>query len=170
MKKISLNGDWTLQFGPQLQPAAQMDTPSIPTDFSQVNANVPGNVELDLMRAGLLSEDLERGNQIYLLRELERHQWWYSRTFDVPSSATKESCELVFDGVDTLASVWLNGERIGMLENMLIPHRLEVTGLLKEGKNELVIGIDSVVVAASEQSPEPGTWAMENNWESLSVP
>jgi len=169
IERIDLNGAWTLQFGPQRKRSTRMEAPEIPAEWNPVLAQVPGNVELDLIRADLLPEDLARGNNIYRLRELEMHQWWYSRSFEVPEEVSTERCELVLEGVDTLATVWLNKERIGVLENMLIPHRLDVTGRLRPGENDLVIGIDSAVLAARERTVEPGEWAMENNWESLSV-
>src|SRR5208283_2867129 len=120
MKRIDLNGSWTLQFGPQLKRAALMEVPEIPATWRRVEARVPGNVELELIREGLLPERLDLGNNIYRLREFEAHQWWYSRTFPVPGRSLGEPWELVLEGVDTLASVWLNGVKIGTLENMLI--------------------------------------------------
>jgi beta-mannosidase len=169
MNRIDLNGTWTLHFGPQYRRAVDMDHPGIANDWTQVPAHVPGNVELDLICAGLLPKDLQKGNNIYLLRELEAHQWWYSRHFEIPEEAVGNRYELVLEGVDTLATVWLNGQRIGVLENMLIPHRLDVTTSLRAGRNHLVVGIDSVVLAAREEAVEPGSFAMENNWESLSI-
>ncbi len=169
MERISLNGEWTLQYGPQRKRAARMERPDIPEEWTRVSAQVPGNVELDLIRAGLLPEDLDKGHNVYRLRELETLQWWYARAFELPGEGLDERCELVLEGVDTLATVWLNGARIGTLENMLIPHRLDVTGRLRAGVNHLVIGIDSTVLAAQEQPVEAGSWAMENNWESLSI-
>ena len=63
MHRIDLNGAWTLQFGPQVErpPDDRMMAPEIPDDWDRIPAGVPGNVELDLIRAGLLPEDLERG-------------------------------------------------------------------------------------------------------------
>jgi len=162
-----LNGEWTLQYGPQRKPSAQMDCPEIPPDWKRIPARVPGNVELDLVRAGELPADLERGHNIYKLRDLETHQWWYSRTFTAPALPPGTRCELVFQGVDTLASVWLNEKKIGRLENMLIPHRIDVTDFLCSGENRLAVGIDSTVLAAREIPVHPGEQAMENNWESL---
>ncbi len=156
-----------MQYGPQRKCAAQMAAPEIPPEWSPVPARVPGNVELDLIRAGRLPAELARGNNIYKLRELENHQWWYSRTFEAPRIQSGERCDLVFEGADTLASVWLNGTRIAALENMLIPHRLDITEQLCSGENRLVIGIDSAVLAAREYALNPGELAMENNWESL---
>ena len=168
-ERLNLNGEWTLQYGPQRERAARMNTPEIPAEWKSIPAQVPGNVELDLIRAGELPADLDRGNNIYRLRQLENHQWWYSRTFAAPRLQAGERCELVLEGVDTLASVWLNGVRIGTPENMLIPHRLDITEQLRAGENLLVAGIDSTVLAAREHPVNPGELAMENNWESLRI-
>ncbi len=158
-----------LKYGPQQQAAVRMADPEIPEEWEQLPAQVPGNVELDLIRAGKLPADLDRGNNIYKLRELENHQWWYSRTFEASALREGERCELVLEGVDTLASIWLNGERIATLENMLIPHRIDVTESVCSGENRLVVGIDSAVLAAREYPVHPGELALENAWESLHI-
>ncbi|MBK1877820.1 hypothetical protein JIN87_13160 [Pelagicoccus mobilis] len=169
MDRKHLDGSWKLQFGPQVNRASQSDTIQIPESFNGIAATVPGNVELDMIEAGLLPADLDHSHNVYKLRELETHQWWYSRSFEVSENEWDDSTELVFEGIDTLASVWLNGVKIAQLENMLIAHRVPVGALLRTGPNELVIAIDSTVLAAHEYEVEPGTWAMENNWESLHI-
>ena len=130
MRHIDLNGQWKLQYGKQEIPAMELDSPRIPQDFTMVDALVPGNVELDLMRAGHLPAQLERGNNIYDLRPLESYQWWYSRSFTIAAQDRGRAFELVLEGVDTLATIWLNGQRIATLQNMLIPHRVLMDDLL----------------------------------------
>lgn len=169
MDRINLNGDWTLHFGPQAEPAANLQQPRVPEGWQSVSARVPGNVELDLIRAGLLPKNLDRGHHIYELRTLEGHQWRYSRNFELSEPWVDQSCELVLEGVDTVASVWLNGTRLADLENMLIPHRIDVSDICRAGDNEIVVVIDSTVLTAARRPVEPGSWAMENNWESLSI-
>ncbi len=164
-----MNGEWELQYGRQVVRASGMEQPEIPDAWTRVSAQVPGNVELDLVRAGLLPEQLEKGHNIYLLRELETMQWWYTKTFTWEAESGADRYELVLEGADTIATYWLNGVQIGQTENMLIPHRIDVTDHLRSGENQLVIGIDSTVLAAQEEPVEAGAWAMENNWESLSI-
>jgi beta-mannosidase len=167
--RLSLGGEWQLSFGRQEAPAAHCDTPVVPAGFATVPAQVPGNVELDLVRAGLLPADLEHGDNIYLLLPYEDHQWWYRRHFEIDDLSRFPSAVLKLDGVDTLATIWLNGERIGAVANMLVPHELPLGAALRQGTNELIIAIDSAVLAGFDRRIDAGTWAMENNWESLFV-
>jgi beta-mannosidase len=141
---LSLNGTWQLRFGRQRAPAGSLAGPQIPADFATVPAAVPGNVELDLIAAGRLPRDLDRADNIYLLRAYETHQWWFSRTFTAPKRPDRPV--LVFDGIDTLATIWLNGRRLGTAANMLIPHEFALDCLLHEGDNTLVVAIDSAVL------------------------
>ena len=164
---ISLNGTWQLSFGRQQSRADSLAEPKIPAGFATIPATVPGNVELDLIAANMLPHDLDYADNIYLLRAYEAHQWWYARTFAAPAGPGRPV--LVFDGIDTLATVWLNGQRLGSAANMLIPHEFALDGRLREGENTLVVAIDSAVLTGRSLPAEPSTYAHENNWESLHV-
>ena len=142
---LSLDGAWRLDYWPQPESGA-VRTLSIPA-HGTVPATVPGNCELDLVRAGILPEP-EIGLNARQFRAYEGHQWLYTKTFSVtsatPSSAS--SAYLVFDGIDTLADVFLNGEKIGETENMLIAHRFDVTGRLRCGENTVQVLLRSVLL------------------------
>lgn len=79
---IDLNGEWQLNFRPQATWQVALEQADF-TPMPTVPAQIPGNVELDLMRAGVLP-DLAVGNNVYLLRELECYEWWYRRRFTMP--------------------------------------------------------------------------------------
>lgn len=168
MRTILLNDQWTLTYGPQ------RDDLATPEDLAQsgwstVPATVPGNVELDLVAAGEL-EDPSVGNHIYALRPLETYQWWYRRAFASPVLAPGQRCELVFEGLDCLGTIWLNDVCIGTTGNMFIPHRFDVTSHLSDdGDNDLVVRIDSAVLAARQHRYSAIEWALDGRWESLPV-
>ncbi|MEQ1769278.1 MAG: sugar-binding domain-containing protein [Devosia sp.] len=166
---IPLSGEWRLFFGPQTKAAASVDAPAIPAGFTEIAAQVPGNIELDLGRTGYLPTDLAFGDSIYGLRDFERHQFWYSRSFELPDDFDASDAVLVIEGVDTFATIWVNGSRVAATANMLVPHTLPVGSALRSGRNDIIIAIDSAVLWAHGRSVDAGTWAMENNWESLGV-
>lgn len=45
---------------------------------------------------------------------------------------------LAFDGLDTFATVKLNGDVILRSDNMFVPHRVDVTGKLKVGSSNVL--------------------------------
>ena len=139
---LSLNGEWKLDYFPQPDDGAVRTLPlAVPCET--VKATVPGNCELDLIRAGLLPP-AEIGMNVLKLRDYEGHQWLYTKTFAKPPMAKGERAILRFDGVDTLGDVFLNGAKIGEVSNMLIPHEFNVTKLLKDGENTVQVLLRSV--------------------------
>lgn len=75
--------------------------------------------------------------------------WEYLTTFPTPQS--QEVVELVFEGLDTYATIKLNGKEILKSQNMFIPQRVKVMDCLKpEGQeNELSIIFDSAIKIAN---------------------
>lgn len=159
MKRISLNGEYRLSFGDEQCADAPMQT---------ITAQVPGNVELDMMRAGLLP-DVFFGENIRLLRPLEFYTWIYEREFEAPELEKGERAYLHFGGVDCVADYELNGQPFGYTENALIDHRFDVTGLLNPGLNQLKIQIHSPLLYAADQDYEALSSAMAVNYESLKI-
>ena len=151
MKKvISLNtekdSDWTLYYGVQDKNAPQTPDELKKSNFKDIAAKVPGNVEIDLEREGII-EDPMIGTNVYDLRKYETYAWWYTRKFDEPKLENGERVELVFDGIDCIADIWLNNQLIASIDNMLVEHHYDVTDLLKD-KNTLYVHIKSTELEA----------------------
>ncbi|MFJ4223263.1 glycosyl hydrolase 2 galactose-binding domain-containing protein [Microbacterium sp. NPDC089695] len=108
---------------------------------AEIPATVPGTVHTDLLAAGLIDDP-------YLdLNELKdewigRTTWVYRTTIEWQGSA-EERTDLVFDGLDTVAVVTLNGVEIGRTFNQHRTYRFDVTALLQPGANELEVRFDS---------------------------
>lgn len=150
-REISLDGKWELKFWPQPDSGA-LRTPQAAAGAKgakTVAAKVPGNVELDLLEAGLIP-DPEKGDNSYKLREYEGYQWMYSRKFPSPELKCGERAVLKFGGIDTFADIFLNGEKIGEADNMLIPHSFDITDRLsKGGENSLDVIIRSAIMESN---------------------
>ncbi len=59
--------------------------------------------------------------------------------------------DLVCEGLDTLATVWVNGQEIGRAANMLIGHRFAVTAALRPGRNRITVRFGSALNHAQVQ-------------------
>ena len=147
---VSLNGEWKLSYWPQPE-AGAVRTLAMPASAKTVPATVPGNCELDLVRAGVLPEP-EIGLNALAFRKYEGYQWLYTRTFTFQSAPSACTSYLVFDGIDTLADVFLNGEKIGETENMFVEQRFDVTGRLKDGENVVQVLIRSVFLDSRDRT------------------
>ena len=145
---VSLDGEWRLDYFPQPDVGAVRAVP-LAVPFKTVKATVPGNCELDLVNAGVLPP-MEIGLNVLKLRPYEAYQWLYTKTFDAPAVdvASGARAALVFGGIDTLADVFLNGEKIGESENMLIERRFDVTRRLKKGANTVQVLLRPVLLDA----------------------
>ncbi|NWF64042.1 MAG: glycoside hydrolase family 2 protein [Chloroflexi bacterium] len=68
--------------------------------------------------------------------DLDSFDWWYALDFEKPEAGVKHF--LRFDGLATIADIWLNGELLLHTDNMFRAYRVDVTNSLQP-KNELVI-------------------------------
>jgi beta-mannosidase len=135
MLEQSLNGAWQLH--------------ECGTD-DWLPGRVPGGVHLDLMAAGRISDPFVCDEELRVQWVAER-DWEYRREFVVEAGvAAAGRLDLVFDGLDTLADIRLNGELLGSADNMFRTWRWDVTGLVRPGKNELAVVFRSAVRAGAE--------------------
>lgn len=106
---------------------------------------VPGCVQSDLIRLGELPDPS------YRLREVECHrledkEWVYRKEFEWNANDVQGvSVQLVFEGIDTLADVYLNGTFLGRVEDMFLSYRYEVGDYLVPGRNVIEVHFDSPV-------------------------
>ncbi|MBQ8306062.1 MAG: glycoside hydrolase family 2 protein [Blautia sp.] len=104
-----------------------------------IPAKVPGSVYADLLAAGRMEEPWYRDNELDALARMEK-DYCYETFFDM-EEGTEEYDEilLTFYGLDTLATVSLNGTIILEADNMHREFRLPVRQLLREKDNQLHI-------------------------------
>jgi len=149
-KEISLDGLWKLSYGLYDRNAPKTRAELKTRGWVEIRATVPGNVELDLMTAGVIKNP-ETGNNIYRLQKYEACQWWYSRTFEPSKADPGVRQELVLEGLDCLGTIWINDSLVGKTDNMLIDYRFDVTDFLKpKGENQITIRIDPAVSEAQK--------------------
>jgi beta-mannosidase len=128
-------------------------------DSSSLAAKVPGSVFTDLMRHGLIKDPFIGANE----QEADwvaRKNWTYQSSFVFDSSLhTGSNINLVFEGLDTHAEIFLNGQYIGEAKNMFVKYSFDVENLLKNGQNTLHVKFESQVVHDSiKQSAHPFTY------------
>ncbi|MGH7981411.1 MAG: glycoside hydrolase family 2 protein, partial [Limisphaerales bacterium] len=127
-QRLNLNGDW------QVAQAGKDDW---------IPATVPGNIFTDLLAAGRIPDPFYRDNE-GSLQWVGKSNWVYKRAFDVPDDVLKnESIRLRCDGLDTLASIKINGRDVGTANNMFRTWEFVIKSALVSGRNEIEIRFDS---------------------------
>ncbi|KAI0972978.1 glycoside hydrolase family 2 protein [Xylaria arbuscula] len=113
--------------------------------------NVPTQVHIDLLANKKISDPFLDLNELKV-RSLAEKRWTYRTRFSKPAEPSSEqstTTDLVFEGLDTFATVLLNSTEILRSDNMFISHRIDVTSLLKD-TNELEIRFDSAMLRGRE--------------------
>ncbi|GAB6856012.1 glycoside hydrolase family 2 protein [Microbacterium xylanilyticum] len=119
-----------------------------------VEATVPGCVHTDLLAAGLILDPYLDDNEA-LLAWIGLVDWTYESRFAWTAEGY-ERHDLVFDGLDTVATVTLNGRVVLEAANQHRSYRVDVRDLLIEGDNVLEVAFRSPIRYANAQSLELG--------------
>ncbi|MBD3243604.1 MAG: glycoside hydrolase family 2 protein [Chitinivibrionales bacterium] len=136
VKTIDLSGEWRLHEG---------------NSSRSIAAQVPGCVHGDLFRAGKIPDPFYRDNESKVQWVGER-DWVYRRTFTVPRSML--SCDRLLlrcEGLDTLATVTINGAEVATTDNMFRIWELDVASAVQAGSNEIEVRFASTIPFLSSQ-------------------
>ncbi|WP_395732898.1 glycosyl hydrolase 2 galactose-binding domain-containing protein [Prosthecobacter sp.] len=125
-------------------PGASAEPAAVQGDW--IAAEVPGTVASALRARGQWSHQNPP--------DIDAQDWWYRTAFTAAARTAEESCALCFDGLASLADVWLNGELILSSDNMFRSHRVAAGSLLRD-ENELVIRFRSLTADLKKKRPRP---------------
>lgn len=126
-----------------------------------VPATVPGCVELDLFAAGRLGDPYFAQNP-YDYRFLEDKHLLYTTSF-----ASEDDDLLHLGGVDTIADIYLNGEKIGHTENFFMEYDFPIRP--RKGENLLAVHIYPPVLEARKYTIPAFCNAQAFNYETLYI-
>lgn len=130
----NLNGKWNLEI---IWKDAALLTEN------KMEAEIPGSVYGALLKNALIPDPFYRDNELKLLPLME-NDFVYSRSFSVTEELL--ACDEVilrFDGIDTLADIYVNGTLAGSAYNMHRIWEYDIRSELRTGENELKVVIHS---------------------------
>jgi len=104
-----------------------------------IEAQVPGNVHLDLLREGKIPDPFYRDNAAKM-EWVYQATWTYEHTFKVPEELLKHDVvKLRCEGLDTVADIEINGEHVADTDNMYRTWEFDLKQRLKVGDNNIRI-------------------------------
>ena len=102
----------------------------------------PGDLYAALVAAGRIEHPFE-GLAEAASAWVRDREWWWCAQFDARVRSPGQRVYLVFEGLDTFATIWVNGAYLGATDNMFAPLRLDVTRALADsGVNQVLIRFD----------------------------
>ena len=139
MEKLSLTGAWR---------AAQVN------GTVKCAATVPGCIHTDLITAGKIPDPYYRDNE-QKLQWIGEVDWEYTRSFAVPASLiAHDQVILRCEGLDTFASVKINGHDIAHTDNMFRVWEFDVKTFLQRGRNTIDIRFNSTIPYIKQKEME----------------
>jgi len=134
---LELNGEWNLS--------------SLSGRYA-APIRIPGDSHSALLEAGLIDDPYWADNESKL-QALNYEDWVLTREFEADDALLAQDCiELCFEGLDTIATVSLNGKPVGTADNMFRLHRFDLKPHLRSGTNQLRIEIASASRIAEERN------------------
>lgn len=150
-RRLALNGAW------QFSQAGKDEW---------ISAAVPGCVHTDLLAAKKIPDPFYRDNE-KSVQWVGRSDWVYKRTFSVPDEVLRSDRVLLrCDGLDTLASIKINGRDIGKTDNMFRTWEFDAKTALNPGENEIEILFASpyAYMERRENGPAPDKFVKGRAW------
>ena len=132
-------------------------------------ATVPGSVYGDLLANGRMENPFWKDNEDKAL-ELMEYDYEYTMQFDCPEDILdKDRILLHFDGLDTIADVFLNGEHLGDAFNMHRIWEYDIREKVKPAENELRVVLHLPINISGKPSGSAGHWEMMIRWKGLCI-
>ncbi|MEJ8629221.1 hypothetical protein P0F65_03955 [Sphingomonas sp. I4] len=150
---------WQVRIDPKDAAAASAH----PQAAGWLSATVPGSVQQDLIAAKIVPDPYKGANEAPI-QWAGLTGWQYRTSLDVtPEMLRRDHLDLVFDGLDTFATVSVNGQTLLAADNAHRRWRADAKPLLKAGANEIVVTFASPIktlqpMVLAEKHPLPGEY------------
>ncbi|PRP77216.1 beta-mannosidase [Planoprotostelium fungivorum] len=124
-----------------------------------IDACVPGYIQSDLLRAGILDKgSFHEGENELEYRWVAYSNWNYLGKFQLTAKHLRYGLFLELESVDTIADIFVNGHKLGQTDNMFRKYSLNLSGKAVEGENTIEVRLTSCLDYIAEKrknSPYP---------------
>ncbi|MBR6228490.1 MAG: DUF4981 domain-containing protein [Eubacterium sp.] len=143
---LDLDGEWCFSYAERPADVTEGFEESSFDCFDWERIQVPGHIQMQGYDRPQYTntaypwdgrEDLARGEVPKEFNPVGE----YVKYFSVPEEWEGKTLRLSFQGVESGAAVWLNGEYIGYFENSFNPAEFDITSSVKTGLNKLAVRV-----------------------------
>lgn len=149
---MSLNGKWLMCMAggtlSDITKVYEMDA------RKSLAVDIPGSLLSGLMKLGMVKDPYMRDNE-HEVREILREDYHFFRKFEFFPQPGKVY-ELMCDGIDTIADIYINGVLVKRVENMHTRYQIPCTHLLFPGDNVIQLMLRSPIAVMEAHVPQKG--------------
>lgn len=160
MNKINLNTGWNYSLAGDSKTSNDNPNKVIRAE-KWFPATVPGTIHTDLLGNKLVDDPYYSNNETKL-EWITKQDWIYKTEFEFNPVKGKKY-NLIFEGIDTIADVYLNGSKVASTKNMFLSYKININKFIKSGKNEVKVYFHSPVNYAVKQEEKYGRLPVELN-------
>ena len=133
-------GDWRLQRESLVKTDGKFLSEPGYNDNDWITATVPATVLVSYLNACALPDPNFGDNQLLISDSYFYSNFWYRNEFIAPAFNKDKRMFLNFDGINWKAEVFLNGQKLGLIEGAFTRAHFDVTDILVPGtKNVLAV-------------------------------
>jgi beta-mannosidase len=139
LEVLELDGQWLLKDKEYIEYSDDTVALSELGGDGWLETTVPGDIHPTLIEAGRMPDPFIDQNTKQCSWTNQR-SWWFKKQVEVPAGFSNKTVKLIFDGIDTYASIYVNNRKIGQTENSFLQYSFNVTDYLKAGEtNEIAV-------------------------------
>lgn len=156
---IPLDRNWQVRIDPADADAVRQQ----PRAAGWLSATVPGSVQQDLIAAGIVPDPFKGLNE-RAIQWVGLTGWEYRTVLEVtPAMLARDHLDLLFEGLDTFATVSVNGTPLLSADNAHRRWRADARPALRLGRNEITVRFASPIrtlqpMVLAEKHPLPGEY------------
>lgn len=119
-------------------------------NYHNLKVSIPGGIYTDLERNGVIQNVFYEDNDV-ATRWVAKNNWTYFKSFIIQEADLQfNHVNLVFEGIDTFSTVYINDEQVGVTKNMFVQYTFDVKDKLHTGVNYITVKLESPVTKAQE--------------------
>lgn len=150
----SLNSGWSLIEQPLSRAATEATMVERETG-RWFDVTVPCDVHEPLIAAGVIDEPL-KGLSCFESEWIEERSWWFRRTLELSAQQlSADRLEIVFESLDTVADVFLNGFHLGDHRNAHRPFSADIRREGVPGSNTLLVRLTAGAERINSEQTQP---------------
>ena len=150
MTTTSLNGLWELY--PNSRHIAK--NAQYFSDHEKVDITIPGEVHQTLLSNNIIPDPFYGKNELETLW-VGKADWIIKREFQFKK--TQEKALLILKNIDTVATVFINGQEVGKTDNFFARFLFDITSVVIDGTNEIAFHFTSAEKVATERAENCST-------------